>query len=195
MPVYLLATGFTVWMAVEAVRRGQAQSWLWIILLFGPIGAAVYFFTEYVRLASWGAAGPRKSTAQDVRLAELEAKRLDTPVAWSSCAAHLRSRNDFPSAVEAASKAVERGPDLLDGHYELGLALLGANRSGDAVAHLARVVEGDRRYDSSNALRALAKAQEGSGDLAAARQTLDELAERSSRPEIIYDLARLQPAL
>ena len=48
MPLYLLASAFTIWMAVEAVRRGDARSWLWIILVFGPMGAAIYFITEYV---------------------------------------------------------------------------------------------------------------------------------------------------
>ena len=48
MVVYVLISAFVIWMAVEAVRRGDASRWLWIILVFGPTGAAVCFFSEYL---------------------------------------------------------------------------------------------------------------------------------------------------
>jgi len=46
---FLLGTAFTIWMAVECVRRGQAGSWLWIILMFGPVGAAFYLWDIAVK--------------------------------------------------------------------------------------------------------------------------------------------------
>ena len=56
-----------IWMAVVAVRRGDASGWLWIILLFGPIGAAVYFFSEYADALFRGPTlQPRKVTAADL---------------------------------------------------------------------------------------------------------------------------------
>jgi len=197
MPLYLLATGFTLWMAVEAVRRGHASRWLWIILLFGPLGAAVYFFSEYV---NGGAIGrntfrPRKVTAADVRRAEVDVRRLDNSATWAEYASLLRARNDFAKAAEAAQRAVDRNPNDVNARYELGLALLGAARHAEAVPVLQAVVERDRSYDSDDALFALSRAQQGAGDLPAARASLEELSERRARPEILYDLAVVQGLL
>lgn len=56
MMAYVLGTAFTLWMAVECVRRGQASPWLFVILVFPAIGAAVYFFAEVL--------GPRARKAR-----------------------------------------------------------------------------------------------------------------------------------
>jgi hypothetical protein len=197
MPLYLLASAFTIWMAVEAVRRGDARSWLWIILVFGPLGAAVYFFTEYLGAGALTriAFRPRKVSAQDLRHAEAEVRRLDNAPSWTEYATLLRARNDFGRASEAASRAVERAPQSLDARYELGLAHLGAKRFQEAVAELSAVVARDRSYDTDNALFALSRAQREAGDVESARGSLQELSERRARPEILYDLATAQGLL
>jgi hypothetical protein len=193
MLFYLLSTGFVLWMAVEAVRRGQAARWLWIILLFGPIGAGVYFFTEYVGGGGLGPGvfRPRKVTAADVRRAEADVKRLDNAASWTEYASLLRARGEFLKAADAAHRAVDRSPAALDARYELGLALLGVERWAEAGDALRSVVEKERSFDSDNALFALSRAQQGAGDLEGARASLEELAARRGRPEILYDLASL----
>jgi hypothetical protein len=197
MPLYLLATGFTLWMAVEAVRRGHSSRWLWIILMFGPLGAAVYFFSEYIGEGALTRITfrPRKVTAADVRRAEVEVRRLDTAATWAEYASLLRARKDYAKAAEAAQRALDRKPTDVDARYELGLALLGANRYAEAVPALQAVVDHDRSYDSDDAILALGRAQHGAGDLKAARASLEELAERRARPEILYDLAVVQGLL
>ncbi|MEE8217862.1 MAG: PLDc N-terminal domain-containing protein, partial [Vicinamibacteria bacterium] len=66
-PIAILGVAFTIWMAVEAVRRGHASGWLWIILIFGPIGAAIYFFAEYAdHLFGSPILQPRKVTVADL---------------------------------------------------------------------------------------------------------------------------------
>lgn len=197
MPLYLLATGFTLWMAVEAVRRGDASRWLWIILVFGPLGAAVYFLAEYLGVGTLGRVSfhGRRVTAADVRRAEVEVKRLDNSASWCEYASLLRARKDFVKAAEAAQRAVERNPRDLDAKYELGLSLLAAGRAAEAAPVLKSVVEQNRSFDTDNALLALARALYGAGELAAARARFEELAERRARPEILYDLAMVQGLL
>jgi hypothetical protein len=197
MPLYVLLTGFTVWMAVEAVRRGDAGRWLWIILLFGPMGAAVYFFSEYLGSASLNRITFRLRTVTkaDLKAAEVEVRRLDNAASWTEYASLLRASKDYGRAAEAAGRAVERDPASLDAQYELGLALLMAQRFGEAREALAQVVERDRHFDSDDALFALAKAQVGARDDVAARVCLEELAERRARPEILYELAGTQARL
>ena len=153
---------FTVWMAVEAVRRGQAQSWLWIILFFGPIGAAVYFFSELMPVVRFGGSFTKSRLgADDERRALADVKRLDNCAAWAHYASVLRARGQPAKAAEAAARALERDAASVDAHYERGQALLTSNRHGEAVPHLRAVVDKERLYQSGDALLALGQAQEG----------------------------------
>ncbi len=190
---YLVGAAFTVWMAVEAIRRGQAGSWLWIILLFGPIGSAVYFFSEVVRAPSVGLRFRlRRATATDERQAAAEVRRLDNAAAWSAYASILRARGEYAKTVEAAQQALARDPADTGATYERGRGLLESGRPQEAVAAFQEVLDKDRWFDTGDALLALAKAQEAAGDLPSARRTYEELAEKSSRPEILFHLATLQ---
>lgn len=194
--IVLLGMGFTVWMAVEAVRRGQAAGWLWIILVFGPIGAAVYFFAEYADgLFRGHALQPRKVTATELRAAEADVRRLGNVATWTAYASALRGRRDFVRAIDAARKALEYEPANVDARYELGLALEAGGRSAEARAELERVVATSRSFDSDNALFALARALVASGEDEDARVALEELSHRSARPEVLYECAAVQARL
>jgi len=197
MPLLLLATAFTIFTAILAVRRGDASRWLWIILLFGPIGSAVYLFAEYFdgALPQRSAFRQRKVTAEEVHAAEAEVRRLDSAPAWIDYASLLRQRKDHARAAEAAGRALERDPDSLDARYELGLSLLAAGQHSRAVEALELVVAAEPRYDSDDALYALARARLGAADVKGASANLEELAARRGRPEILYDLAYTQANL
>jgi hypothetical protein len=196
MILYLLGAGFTIWMAVEAARSGRGGYWLWIILVFPPFGAAIYFFTEYLQSASPALSfRVRRVSGEELRQAALDAKRLDTGVAWAQYASLLRARRDFTGAAEAAQKAVEKTPGDIEALHEFGRALLGLGRPAEAEGPLKTVCGSDPGYDKGDALLALAQAQEGAGKAADARLSLEQLAVRSARPEVLYYLARLQASL
>jgi hypothetical protein len=197
MPFLLLGTALTLFAAVTAVRRGDASRWLWIILVFGPLGAAVYLFSEYFDFDGLGrkAFRARKVTAADLHAAERDVKRVDNAASWAEYASLLRARKDHKRAAEAASRALERDPDSLDGRYELGLALLAAGRYSAAVDELQQVVAREPKFDGDDALHALARARLEAQDIRGAHSHLKELAERHARPEILYDLADTQAAL
>src|SRR4029453_13756446 len=44
---WLAVLGFSIWMVVDCWQRGNATWWIFIILFFQPIGALVYFVTQY----------------------------------------------------------------------------------------------------------------------------------------------------
>src|SRR5262249_50335423 len=43
--LYLAQAALTIWMLVDANRRGVESVWFWIILWFQPLGAWAYFFS------------------------------------------------------------------------------------------------------------------------------------------------------
>jgi tetratricopeptide (TPR) repeat protein len=193
--LYLLGTLFTVWMASDAVRRGRSQSWLWIMVFFNPLGAVFYFFTEYNEggLAfRWPGQHLRRVTAADLRHAEAEVHRLGNAASWLQYASALRARKQYAKSVEAARNAVARDAANVDGQYELARALFDAKRPGEAVEPLEQVLARDRSFDRENALYLLSQAQLARNEPQAARRSLEELGERSSRPEYLYALALQQ---
>ena len=193
--LYVLGLAFTAWMAVEAVRRGQANPWLFIILFFPPIGAAVYFFTNVgsTLFRGSGFVRPgRRATAADLSRAQAVVRRLDNASTWTTYATLLRERGRHAEALEAAEQALRRDPDEIDAQYERGRALLQADRTAEGIASLQIVLAKKRSFDSDNALLLLAAAHEAEGDLAAARSELEELVGRSSQPRALYQLAAIQ---
>jgi hypothetical protein len=192
---YGLGLAFTVWMAVEAVRRGQALPWLFIILFFPPIGAAVYFFVNVApnSFQGFGFVTPtRRTTAADLRRAHAEVRRLDNASTWTTYATLLRERGQHALALEAADQALRRDPQEIDAQYERGRALLQTSRTAEGIAALEIVLANNRSFDSQNALLLLASAHEAQGNLAAARAELEELAGRSSQPRALYQLGTIQ---
>jgi hypothetical protein len=192
MLFWVLAAAFTVWMGVEAVRRGQASPWLWIILIFGPIGAAVFFFSEYLSQTHSLFRAPAKVGSEELRQAEAEVRRLDTAAAWLDYAAALRSREKLKDAVEAARTALARDPSSVQGHFELGMSLRALDRASEAIQPLEFVIAKDPGYELGEAAFALADVQARTQDLAGARATLESLVERSSQPRFLYSLALVQ---
>jgi hypothetical protein len=191
MILYALGTAFTVWMAVECVRRNQT-SWLWIILVFPAVGAAVYFFSEIASTHAFRLRPSRRASKRELEHAWAEVKRLDNSEAWTNYAHALRSRSQFREALDAASKAYERDGDNRRALYELGLAQMAVERFAEASTSLARLVELDPGHDSGEARYALGVAYERSGDKDAARHTLETLARTTSLPKVLFTLASLQ---
>ncbi|MGH9337387.1 MAG: tetratricopeptide repeat protein, partial [Vicinamibacteria bacterium] len=192
MTLYVLGTAFTLWMAVECVRRGNTSPWLWIILIFPTVGAAVYFFAEVLSPRTFFSRGPRAASSREVNHLRAEVRRLDNSEAWTDYAHALRSRKRFPEALEAAEKACARDPENLRALYERGLAQSACEKFREAAVSLARVVERAPGHDSGEARFTLALAQEGNGDKVEARRTLESLARTTSLPKVLFRLASLQ---
>lgn len=192
MVAYVLGTAFTLWMAVECIRRGQASPWLWVILVFPALGAAVYLFAEVLGPGALATRGPRRASKREIARLHSETRRLDNSEAWTDYAQALRSRKRFPQALEAAEKATARDSESHRALYELGLSQMGCERFSEAARSLARLVARDPGHDSGEARYALAMSYEKSGDKESALRTLDSLARTTSLPKVLYSLASLQ---
>jgi hypothetical protein len=192
MLAYVLGTAFTLWMAVECVRRGQAAPWLFVILVFPAVGAAVYLFAEVLGPRVLLSRGPRPASSREIARLQSEVKRLDNAEAWTDYAHALRSRKRFAAALEAAEKAAARDPQSIRALYELGLSQMGCMKFAEAALSLTRVVDEAPGHDSGEARYALAVACEKSGDKERALRTLESLARTTSLPKVLFQLASLQ---
>lgn len=192
MIVYYAGIAFTITMAVTCVRRGQTQPWIWIILIFPPIGGAVYFFTEVLGSVSMRGSTSKPASKRELNVAEAEVRRLDNAESWTSFAQALRSRKQFDEALAAATSAVDKDPSSWRALNELGLAQMGLGQFADAAKTLAQVVELEPAHAAGDAAFALAVSLEKNGQKEEARGVLQKLARTSSLPKVLYSLASLQ---
>jgi len=194
--VAILALAFTVWMAVETFRREGVSVWLWVILILGPIGAAIYFFAEYAQhLFARPVFESREVTAADLSTAEADVAQAANASTWTAYASALRGRRQLDKAIDAARKGLEHDPDHLEARYELGLALEEQGQHTEARIELEKVADAEATFSSDRVLFVLARAQQGCGDDKAARVSLETLAGRSADPEILYECALVQARL
>ncbi|MEM7249552.1 MAG: tetratricopeptide repeat protein [Acidobacteriota bacterium] len=198
--------GFKLWMMIESWRRGHSMPWFWIILFLPhwgwvpPLGAVAYFLYAFIGVGGgMSRAGLAfrqiKISAQELDRASGDAQRLDTAAAWSDYAHLLWGRGKHRDAIEAAEKALAKDDDELQARHALGRSLLATGRPEEAREALERVVAVDEQHDYGEALMALAQAHEAQGDTERAESCLARAAVGSSRPDVLFELARLRKLL
>lgn len=144
---------------VHFVRRRPETYWLFVILMFGPLGALVYIFVEVVPDA-----GLLRGTFQIFprrrRIRELGRIVLDNPSAGNlEELADLYLEDGQPArARELYDRAITPRTTTIDPYYRRALAALELGDAEAAVADLSRVVTADPKYDFHRAAGLLAHA-------------------------------------
>jgi hypothetical protein len=106
-PLWLVQAAMTIWMLVDANRRGVESYWFWIIFIFQPLGPWAYFFVYKIKDFTGGAGSPR----------------------WLGNVFNRR-----PSLDEVRHR-VERSPTAAN-RLELGERLVEAGEYDEALPHL-----------------------------------------------------------
>ena len=188
LPLIGLSLILSVALAVHVVRTGRELFWLWIILIFQPIGGLVYFLAIVLPEFSRGQGARRleKSAlaALDPMREYREAKKAceDTPTVRNqsrlALAAAALGRNDEAERLyaEAAQGIHAEDPALLLGR---ATALLELGRHGEALGVL-ELIPGGETVDpmAPAAVLAMARAYEGLGRAAEADAAYAEAAQR-----------------
>ncbi|MFZ5720972.1 MAG: hypothetical protein ACOY5Y_16040 [Pseudomonadota bacterium] len=173
LPVLGLSLLFSIALAVHVVRTGQPLYWLFIILIFQPLGGIIYFVAIVLPEVSGGAAarrlGGQARAALDPTREYREAKAAceETPTVRNqsrlAVAAAALGRHDEAERLyaEAAQGIHAEDPALLLGR---ALSLLELGRHGEALAAIQLIPGGDTADPlTPEAVLALARAYEGLG--------------------------------
>ena len=175
---------------VHFIRRRPDTVWLWVILLFGPIGALVYMAMEVapdlgLLRQSFDAAGRRR------RIAHLEAVVLDNPSAgnYEELADLHLDQGHFARARECYDKAISGAADL-DPIYRRGIAELHLADYEAAVRDLETVTARDPRYDFNRAIGLLAHGCASAGQAERADVLFRQAIEISTLSETYYNYAQ-----
>ena len=176
---------------VHFVRRRPDWYWLWIILMFGPLGAAVYIVVEVVPdlglLRGAFQVFPRRK-----RIKALEAAILDNPSIgnYEELGDLYLDDRQYARARECFDNVLARS-DGIDPIYRRALAELALDDYQAAAADLEKVVARDAKYDYQRAAGLLAHAFARIGEREKADALFADVTRTSTLSETQYNYACL----
>ena len=188
LPLIGLSLIASIALAVHVVRTGREMFWLWIILIFQPLGGLVYFIAIVLPDLTRGPAAQRLERSARATLDPLreyrEAKQAceDTPTVRNQSrlahAATALGRHEEAERLyaEAAHGIHAEDPTLLLGR---ATALLELDRADEAL-RVIELIPGGETVDplAPAAVLALARAHERLGDTAQANTAYAEAVQR-----------------
>ena len=142
---------------IHFIRRRPSTYWLWVILMFGPLGSLVYILAEVIPDAGL-LRGTFQMFPRRRRIRELERVILDNPSSGNlEELADLYLEDGKPArARELYDRAITPRTTSIDPYYRRGIAALQLDDLQSAVADFSRVVTEDPKYDFHRAAGLLA---------------------------------------
>ena len=182
---------FRLAMLIHFFRARPEWYWFFVIIFFGPIGAAVYFFVEVFPTIRWKLPAFERMERRK-RKAWLETLILDSPSqeALAELALIERKEGRNERAVELFGQALARADDI-DCFYGRGLALLELDRPQEAIPDLERAFDIDPTFKFHESSLALAEAYETAGNDARAVQIYEAVLGRTTVSKAYYNYGRL----
>jgi hypothetical protein len=176
----LLQLAFTVWMMVDAYQRRVEPFWYWVILIFQPIGAWVYFFAVKVRTLRLPTLRRAAPAERRLSLDELRYRVERTPTLANrfALAQRLSDKGAPAEAIPHLEAVLAIEPDYCAALHALAECRLATGAAEQAVAPLERLIRRDPRWADYRAWRTLVEVHQARGQPADALTTCRELEKR-----------------
>jgi hypothetical protein len=170
-----LQVALTIWMLIDAQRRGADYFWFWIILLFFPIGPWLYFFA--VKIGDFRGTGgwPAFQRRPSVDELHYRAEKVPTLANHLTLAQRLIEQHDIEQALPHLQAALAMEPDHCQVLFGLAQCADEQGQPQAAIPYLERIVERDRRWSDYAAMRSLIRARTQAGNDAGALEAAREL--------------------
>ena len=171
---------------VHFIRRRPENYWIWIILFFGAIGAAVYIFMEMV--PDIGLARQSvKGFSRRKRIRMLDSLVLENPSAgnYEELGDLLLEEKHYARARDAFDHALSSRTDSVDPFYRRGIAAFELGDYAAALPDFERVVKIDPKYDFSRARLFCTRSLARTGRAAEASAGFEKLVETSTSTETL----------
>jgi hypothetical protein len=178
--VQVAHVAMTIWMLVDALRRGVDWIWFLIIAFFQPIGPWVYFFAvkfRELRMPRFGGSGiirdRRRLSLDELRY---HAERTPTVANRLALAERLMDKGQHREAIPPLEAILKMEAGYCTALHDLALCHLACGEPSAALPCLQKVIERDHRWSDYRAWRTLLTAQDALGLPDQALQTMRELA-------------------
>jgi hypothetical protein len=176
------------------VRRRPETYWLWIILMFGGVGALIYIFIEVIPDAGL-LRGAYQVFPRRKRIKELDGLILDNPSIgnYEELGDLYLDDQQFSKARECFDRVLAKTPSI-DPFYRRALCEVALNDFAAAAADLEQVIARDPKYDYQRAAGLFAHALAKMGQKEKATQLFEETLRTSTLSETQYNYACLLAA-
>jgi hypothetical protein len=167
MPYLFVAqVALTIWMLVDANRRGVEQYWFWMILVLQPIGAWAYFFIYKARdfRGSRGAIGnlfQRRASLDELRY---RVERTPTAASRLELGQRLIEIGQHAEAVPHLQAVLNHEPDHGQASFSLATCHRQSGHPELAVPLLEKLVARHAAWGNYRGWHALVEARQEAGD-------------------------------
>jgi hypothetical protein len=175
---------------VHFVRRRPDFYWLWIIIVFGGLGALVYIAIEVVPDVGL-LRGTMRGFGRRRRIKDLERIILDNPAVGNleELADLYLEDGQYARARELYDRVISPRTTSLDPFYRRGIAAIETGDFAAAVPDLTHVVASDPRYDFHRAIGLLGHACARTGDAIRATECFEQATAISTLSETYCNYA------
>ena len=175
---------------IDFIRRRPNMYWLWIILVGGPPGAAIYLVMEVLpdlRLSS----DTFRWFTRRKRIKQLEIIVLDNPAPgnYEELADLYSEEKKFDRARQCFDKAISSRTDMPNPFYGRAIVSLHLNDFATATADLEKVMTFDRKFDYQRAPGLLAYCYSQTGQPEKADRLFRETLTSSTLSETQFNYA------
>ena len=172
------------------IRRRPDTFWIWVILIGGGLGAAVYMVAEMLPDVNL-LRGAVTRMGRQKRIRELEAIVLENAAVGNleELADLYLEEGQFARARELYDKVIASRSDSLDPFYRRGLAELELGDAAAALTDLDLVVGKEPKYDFNRGIGVLAHACALAGEVERADAMFQKAVEVSTLSETYYNYA------
>ena len=180
---------------VHFVRRRPDTYWLWVIIVGGWLGAAIYIAIEVIPDARL-LGGAFQVFPRRKRIKALEAAIVDNPSIgnYEELGDLYLDDKQYTRARECFDKVIARS-DGIDPLYRRALAAMAMNDFAAAAADLEQVVARDPKYDYQRAAGLLAHVRATNGDRDGADALFADVLQTSTLTETQFNYASLLASL
>ncbi len=190
--LYLCQMAFTVWMLVDAHRRGVEYYWFFLIFMLQPFGSWVYFLLfkvkDFQTDRGWLVSLFHRPPALD----ELRrrAQRSGTVASRLELGSRLAETGEFEEAIPHLEAVLGHEPEHCEALYSLAIARRGLSQFSMAVPPLRKIIARHPTWSNYKAWHTLVAVQEAGGEKEQALSTCRELARVAPSTQHGYLLAQ-----
>ncbi|MFG0334483.1 MAG: tetratricopeptide repeat protein [Maioricimonas sp. JB049] len=183
-----------IWMLVYCIRNDpERYTWLWVILIFQPLGAIIYFFARWLPskrlepppfLGKW-------TRGSEIRRLKIAASQIGKPHQYNELAEALQETGQTQEAGAAYRAALEKDGKNVQALW--GAAGVDFKNEDYAAARekLEKVLARDPSYKFGDVSLLYGKTLYRLGEREAAREQLEKHTKRWRHPEGVFLLATL----
>ena len=167
--LYVVQAALTMWMLVDAYRRGVEFYWYWIILAFQPLGAWAYFLIYKTRDLGTDHGWliglfHRRASVEELRH---RAERSATLASRLELAERLVEAGEYAEAAPHLEAVLAREPEHCQALFLLAACHRGLQHPDQAMPLLQKLIARHPSWQDYRAWHTLIEVREEAGDLAA----------------------------